>query len=201
MDEEDELQQLFEAARAQQLDVLHDAMHSSHLRERNTAAGLTSQVLILAAACTFPSLCTPPIAHPCLLSQVLKRKPQACAAVCDPRAAKRLLQHLHHAPGARAAAAALLPVATSTPSAAASVPLKYQLRHGDISVTQRLLDEGEVTLAQVLQETCRSEPDTFLTLLRHNLGRLGDVNLRAAVKVNMGLGMWLACTRRLAAAH
>jgi hypothetical protein len=104
--------------------------------------------------------------------QVLKRKPHACATIRDPRTAKRLLQHLHHTPAGRAAAQHLLPVATSTPSAAARLPLKYQLRHGGVSTAQRLLDAGEVTLAQVLQETCRSEPDTFLALLRANLGRL-----------------------------
>jgi hypothetical protein len=68
MDEEDELQRLFEAAQAQQLEVLQDAMHSTHLRERNTATGLTSQVLILAAACTFSDPCNslvPTLSLPC----------------------------------------------------------------------------------------------------------------------------------------
>jgi hypothetical protein len=99
-------------------------------------------------------------------------------AVVAPAAAKRIIKRAKHRKAGRAVGQKLLSLCQSTASVPAAETsktpqseslLKYKLRFGDADGIQQLIECNQVTVADALAQSCRSEPSLFLRQLRDNL--------------------------------
>eukprot|EP00775_Hariotina_reticulata_P010888 gene10888-11042_t len=115
-------------------------------------------------------------------AQVLQTAPELLSslsgAVVAPATVKRIIKRAKHRAGGRAVGKKLLglcqssstvPTSETSQNPQSDFLSKYKLRFGDADGIQQLIDCNQVTVAEALAQSCRSEPSLFLRQLRDNL--------------------------------